>query len=206
MKKYWIELICSFFLVLVIGMTGDPMAIGITLVALVYMGGPISAAHFNPAITLVFLMRKKINIKEALWYIGAEVTGALLAAAFYYLVFEKSFFPAPSPDFELWRALLVECIFTFLLASVILYVALFSPTAGNSYYGIAIGFTVLGAAAAGGSISGGAFNPAVGLGPIIIDSLTGGTSYNHLWLYIVGPFSGSILAAIIFSLMNPEEN
>ena len=206
MKRYWIELICTFFLVLIIGMTGDPVAMGIGLIALVYFGGPISQAHFNPAITIVFYMRKRINIPEAMWYIGAQVVGAFLAAAFYYLIYQKSFFPAPSPDFDLWRCLLIEFVFTFLLASVILYVALYSPTAANSYYGVAIGFTVLGISAAGGGISGGAYNPAVGLGPIIMDSITGGTSYNHLWLYIVGPCAGAIAAAIAFSLLNPEEN
>ena len=119
MKRYWIELICTFFLVLIIGMTGDPVAIGIGLIALVYFGGPISQAHFNPAITIVFYMRKRINIPEAMWYIGAQGVGAFLAAAFYYLIYQKSFFPAPSPDFDLWRCLLIEFVFTFLLDFVI---------------------------------------------------------------------------------------
>src|SRR5207248_2549721 len=82
--------------------------------------------------------------------------------------------------------LIVEVVFTFALVLVVLNVATADATAGNSFYGLAIGFTVLAGAFAGGPISGGAFNPAVGLGPTLVDSLFGGgTSLGHVWLYIV---------------------
>jgi aquaporin Z len=96
----------------------------------------------------------------------------------------------------------VEILYTFALALVVLNVATARKTEGNSYYGLAIGFTITAAAFAGGGISGGAFNPAVGFGPALIDALNGGQSMHHLWIYLVGPFAGGALAGIIFRFQN----
>jgi aquaporin Z len=95
-------------------------------------------------------------------------------------------------------ALLVEVLFTFALALVVLNVATDPKTEGNSYYGLAIGFTVFVGAAAGGGISGGAFNPAVGLGPAIVHAVNGGGSIADVWLYLVGPLAGGALAAVVY--------
>jgi aquaporin Z len=103
---------------------------------------------------------------------------------------------------NLTGALLVEMLYTFALALVVLNVATAKKTEGNSFYGLAIGFTIVVAAFAGGPISGGAFNPAVGFGPILIDTLHGGTSMHYLWLYIVGPLLGGGLAGLIFRYQN----
>ncbi len=206
MKNYLTELIGTFFLVLVIGLSGNPIAIGCILMVMVYMGGHISGAHYNPAVTLAILMRKKIEAKEAIMYMVFQLLGATLAAVFYYLISGKIFVPSPNHDINVMKALFIEIAFTFALASVVLNVATHSKTAGNSFYGLAIGFTVLAAAIAGGGISGGAYNPAVGTGPILLDAVFGEAhSLSHLWLYIVGPFSGGALAAIVFKWVNPQE-
>ena len=73
-------------------------------------------------------------------------------------------------------------------------------TEGNSFYGLAIGFTIVVAAFAGGGISGGAFNPAVGIGPIVVNALTSGGSVSNLWLYLVGPLLGGVVAALVFKV------
>src|SRR6267378_2044340 len=174
MKKYVIELIGTFFLVLVIGLTGNPIAIGSVLMVMVYMGGHISGAHYNPAVTLAVLMRGKIDGREAGMYIIFQVLGAIIAALMVNVLAGHTFAPAPGEGVTALNALLVEIIFTFALASVVLNVATTKAAAGNSYFGLAIGFTVLAAAFAGGGISGGAYNPAVGLGPCLIDTLVGG--------------------------------
>lgn len=206
MKKYTIELIGTFFLVLVIGLTGNPIAIGSILMVMVYMGGSISGAHFNPAVTLSILMRKKIDSKDAGMYMIAQVVGAVLASLLVYVLKGDTFAPAPGDGVDIVNALLIEVIFTFALASVVLHVATTKAAAGNSYYGLAIGFTVLAAAFAGGEISGGAFNPAVGLGPCLIDTLVGGTnSLMHVWLYLVGPFAGAALATTVFNYTNTND-
>lgn len=206
MNKFIVEFIGTFFLVLTIGLSENPVAIGCILMTMVYMGGHISGAHYNPAVTLAVWIRKKIDLNEAVLYIIVQVFGALAAAFLYYLLMGKTFAPAPDPSLNILKALAVEIVFTFALASVVLNVATHSKTAGNSYYGLAIGFTVLAAAFAGGPISGGAYNPAVGLGPIIVDAVLGnGGAISHLWVYIAGPMLGGAVAGVVFRIVNPEE-
>jgi aquaporin Z len=206
MKNYLTELIGTFFLVLVIGLTGNPIAIGSILMVMVYMGGHISGAHYNPAVTLAILIRKKIEAKEAIMYMVFQIAGAALAAVTFYLIYGKTFAPAPASGFHHnLKPLLIEIMFTFALTSVVLNVATSKKTEGNSFYGLAIGFTVLAAAFAGGPISGGAYNPAVATGPILIDTIMGGHSICNLWIYLVGPFAGAIIAALVFKLTNADE-
>lgn len=129
--------------------------------------------------------------------------GALLAAVVVRSVMGKTFAPAPGANVSAMGALLVEFLYTFALALVVLNVATAKKTEGNSFYGLAIGFTVVVAAFAGGGISGGAFNPAVGIGPTLIDAFMGGGSLSHLWLYIVGPLAGGAVAALVFKVQEP---
>jgi aquaporin Z len=102
--------------------------------------------------------------------------------------------------------MLVEMFFTFALAMVVLNVAVSKDVAGNSYYGMAIGFTILASAYAGGPVSGGAFNPAVGIGPTLVSSMLGGGSCEYLWIYLAGPLAGGALAAVVYKITNPKEN
>lgn len=206
MKNYLVEFIGTFFLVFVIGLSGNPIAIGSILMVMVYMGGHISGAHYNPAITLAMLIRGKIKGAEAGVYMLVQIVAASVAALMCYLISGHSFAPAPKEGINILKPLFIEGAFTFALASVIFHVAASKKTAGNSYYGLAIGFTVLAAAVAGGGISGGAYNPAVGTGPILIDTLVAhGNSIKNLWIYLVGPFAGAAIAALVFKFLNPDE-
>src|ERR1051325_1954067 len=98
MKNYIVEMIGTFFLVLTVGLAGNPIAIGAVLIAMVYMGGYISGAHYNPAVTLAAMMRKKITPKDAAAYMGAQFVGAILAAFVYYAVKGSTFAPAPAVE------------------------------------------------------------------------------------------------------------
>ncbi|MCI0432253.1 MAG: aquaporin family protein [Gemmatimonadetes bacterium] len=210
MNKLVTEFTGAFFLVLTIGLvvaTGaalGPIAIGSALMVMVYMGGPISGAHYNPAVTLAVLLRGKIEAREAGAYVIAQVLGALAAAAIVSFLTGDTLEVAPAPQYSTGAALLAEVLFTFALALVVLNVATVDATAGNSYYGLAIGFTVFTGAVAVGGISGGAFNPAVAVGPQIVDAAIGdGGTIRHVWLYLVGPFTGGALAAIAFRFQHP---
>ena len=119
-----------------------------------------------------------------------------------YFILGKTFAPAPAPGAGLVRHLFVEFLYTFALALVVLNAATAPKTSGNSFYGLVIGFTVVVGAVAGGGVSGGAFNPAVGTGPILIDAMLGNGTLKHLWLYWVGPLAGGALAAIVFKFQN----
>jgi len=206
MNKYITELIGTFFLVLTIGLTiasGSPfapLAIGTTLMVMVYMGGHISGAHYNPAATLGIMMRGKIETSEAIKYMTFQVVGALLAAFVSFWLVGETFAPAPVGGTA--PALVAEILFTFALVLVILNTATADETEGNSYFGLAIGFTVMAGAFAVGDISGAAFNPAVGVGSIVVNALAGDGSFTDIWLYLVGPFSGGALAAVVFKVQH----
>jgi aquaporin Z len=210
MRKVLTEFIGTFFLVLTIGLTVlsgtpfAPLAIGTALMVMVYMGGHVSGAHYNPAVTLAVALRGKLAAKEVVPYMLAQFAGALAAALVTRSITGQTFAPAPAASASPLAALLVELLFTFALALVVLNVATSSKTQGNSYYGLAIGFTVLAGAFAGGPISGGAFNPAVGVGPIVVNALLGDGTFAHLWLYLVGPAVGGVLAALVFTIQERE--
>jgi aquaporin Z len=211
MKRYLTEFIGTFFLVLTVCMTvlgGTPMAplaIGASLMIMVYMGGHVSGGHYNPAVSLAVLLRGKMRASDFVPYLVAQVLGSIAAAGIAFWIMGRSFAPAPAAGTPALAALMVEFLFTFALCLVVLNVATSKRTQGNSYYGLAIGFTIVVAAFAGGGVSGGAFNPAVGTGPTLVYALTGHGSLSHWWLYLVGPFLGGAVAAAVFGVQESGE-
>ncbi|MGH7543845.1 MAG: MIP/aquaporin family protein [Gemmatimonadota bacterium] len=208
-RKLLTETIGTFFLVLTIGLVviGEipvaPLAIGSALMVMVYMGGHISGAHYNPAVTLAVWARGGISAGEVVPYWIAQLVGAFLAAAAAWAITWETFAPAPGATATVLGSLLVELLFTFALALVVLQTATAPETKGNSFYGLAIGFTVAAGAFAGGGISGGAFNPAVGLGPILFQGLVEGGTFANAWLYVVAPLVGALAAAGVYRFQRP---
>jgi aquaporin Z len=205
MSKYIVELIGTFFLVFTIGMTGNPLAIGAVLMVMVYMGGHVSGAHYNPAVTVAIWIRNKIAPKDAVIYIAVQLVGAVLAALTVNWFLEEGTFTVGAASNDTMKIVLAEMLVTFALAMVVLNVATHPNTQGNSYYGLAIGFTVMAGAFAVGDISGGAFNPAVGLGPNIVDSFNTVIVGDALVWYLVAPIAGGAIAGLAYRLMNPGE-
>ena len=207
MKKLIMECVGTFFLVFVIGLTViapgaghmAPVAIGAMLMVMVYAGGHISGAHYNPAVTLAVWLRGKCDAKDVPAYMGAQLVGAMLASLLVSVCKHGGVVMAMPLDVV--PALLVELLFTFALAYVVLSVATTKKTAGNSYFGLAIGFTVMAAAYAAGPISGGAFNPAVAIGL----TLMGLSSVGHLWVFLLANLAGGALAARVFRVTNPGD-
>jgi aquaporin Z len=207
MRKYLCEFIGTFFLVLTVGCTGiaagpgviPPLAIGSILMVMVYAGGHVSGGHYNPAVTLGVFLRGKCAAGDVAPYMLAQVGGALGAAAI--VLFVKAGENVGPFYARILAALVVELLFTFALVYVVLSVATARATSGNSYFGLAIGFTVLAGAFAVGDISGGAFNPAVAIGA----SAMGLLPWANLWLYLVAALAGGALAAVAFNVLNAEE-
>ena len=205
MKKYIAEFIGTFFLVLTIGLTVigggagviPPLAIGAALMVMIYAGGHISGAHYNPAVTVAVLIRGKVNVADVVPYILAQLAGAALATVV--VKFLRTGVAVTPMVPNVGPALLAEFLFTFALAYVVLNAATAEGTSGNSFYGLAIGMTVMTGAFAVGDISGGAFNPAVALGI----SMLGLSSWENIWIYLAANFSAAVFAAIIFNLINP---
>jgi aquaporin Z len=207
MQKYLTEFIGTFFLVLTVGMTviepgaGNlaPLAIGSALMIMVYAGGHVSGGHYNPAVTLAVWLRGRCPQSDVLPYIGSQIAGGIVAAIItLYLKGDPMITPA---EIGVFPALLAELIGTFALAYVVLNVATAKATAGNSYFGLAIGFTITVMAFALGGISGGAFNPAVAVGITVMHVARAA----NLWIYLVANFAGGALAAMAFRFINPED-
>lgn len=210
MQKYLVEFIGTFFLVFTIGMTviapgaGDmaPLAIGSCLAVMIFAGGHISGGHFNPAVTIGVWLRGRCAVADVVPYLGAQFAAGTVASfavkALKTGLVTKAATLSGAMTPEVLPALLAEFLFTFALVWVVLNTATAKGTNGNSFYGFAIGFTVLTGAYAVGGISGGAFNPAVALGLCLM----GIVSWGSIWIYLVACFAGGVAAALAFKTAN----
>ena len=207
MNKYLVEFIGTFFLVLTIGFAVlepgagplAPLAIGSALMVMVYAGGHISGAHYNPAVTLAVWLRGRCPARDVTPYMGAQIIGGLLAS--FMVLFVKGYSSVPPAQPDSISALLVEFLYTFALCYVVLNVATSRNTVGNSFYGLAIGFTVTAGVYSVGAVSGGAFNPAVAVGITVM----GLSSLGSIWIFLLATFLGGALAAATFTFLNPED-
>ena len=202
MNKYIIEFLGTFFLVLIIGLSQNPVAIGLGLAVLVYMGAHISGAHYNPVVSLAMLINNQIELKEFSFYLASQLLGSVVAT--YFIMLLGSDFNVVSNTNDISSFFVAEILFTFLLVFVILNVALNKNLKGNQFYGLAIGLTVTTGAFAVGNISGGVFNPAVSFGPSLfsfIDPQVVGTnvsSSDFFIYYLISGIIGSVIASYLY--------
>ena len=210
-QKLAVETIGTFIFVLVIGCSslqsqspeGPSIASGSALMVLVYAGGHISGAHYNPAVTFALLVRGQIRLVDfALPYWLAQMTGAVVGAYVVKGITEKSGNALPYSSSQRGQVFLAEVILTFTLVYVVLNVSASRSTKGNSYYGFAIGFTVTCGSLAVGSVSGGAFNPAVALVCGILNLI----AISEIWLHIIANFLGATVAAFVHQYVDPPPN
>lgn len=207
MKKYLVEFIGTFFLVLTVGLVVRqaaalaPIAIGSVLMVMIFAGGHISGGHFNPAVTLAAFLRGRCEKRDVLPYWIAQFLAAVVAGLLVNFLLRGRVDPAVLGNHPTLQSFIVEFLFTFALAWVVLNVATTKATMGNSFYGLAIGFTVLVGAITVGGISGGAFNPAVGLGVFTM----GLESVRQFGVYLISEFSGAAVAALVYRLVNEAD-
>jgi aquaporin Z len=207
MNKYLVELIGTFFLVLTVGCTvinpgaGEfaPIAIGASLMVMIFAGGHISGGHYNPAVTLGVWMRGKCDTKDVVPYWVAQLAAGAIAAAI--VRFFKGGAVITPGNLQTLPSLLAEFLFTFALVYVVLNVATAKGTVGNSFYGLAIGMTVMTGAFAVGNISGGAFNPAVALGV----TLMGLATWSNIWIFWAAELAAGAAAALVFKITSPGD-
>lgn len=208
--KYIYEFIGTFFLVFTIGMVSlgpgaaapgfAPIAIGTALAVMIFAGGHVSGGHYNPAVSLAVFLRGKSSVNDMLIYWVAQIVAGFVAAVL--VLFLKG------PGAEVTRlslhpgaTVIAEFLFTFALCFVVLNVATAKATEGNSFFGWAIGFTVLTGAYAVGPVSGAAFNPAVALGI----TQMGIAPWADIWMYLVPQFAGGAAAAFVFKAAHTGE-
>jgi aquaporin Z len=207
-RKYAVELIGTFFLVFTVGasvIAGSafaPLAIGGVLMVMIYAGGHISGGHYNPAVTVAALVRGRIGLRDAAGYWVAQLAGGLIAAEVVGAVLHRAQATATTlSGHALLAAIVVELLFTFALCYVVLNVATSKDHPDNSFYGLAIGFTVVAGAFAVGGISGAAFNPAVTLGGAAL----GLFAWSTLWVYAVVQLLAGVAAGLVFLVLNADD-
>ena len=224
MKKYVCEFIGTAVLVLfgcgsaalagsAIGTLGIAIAFGLSIVAMAYVIGNISGCHINPAVSLAMLINKKMSVKDFFLYVLAQVLGALLGSAILYGIIAScgldiatvglganGFGDASAVNINVWGALAVEIILTFVFIYTILGVT--SDEKKSSVAGIVIGLTLAFVHIFGIQLTGTSVNPARSLAPAIF---LGGTAIQQVWVFIVAPFVGSALAAVTFKFLNKEK-
>lgn len=207
-RKYAVEVIGTFFLVFTVAACAfsdsafTPLAAGAALMVMVYAGGHISGGHYNPAVTLAALWRRRIGLADAVGYWIVQFAAGVIAALAARAVVNPAVVTTLQPSGRaLVATAVVELLFTFALCYVVLNVATSKRQLGNSFFGLAIGFTVLAGAFAVGGISGGAFNPAVALG-----AAAGGLfAWSTLWVYIVVQAVAGTAAGLTFLALNPDD-
>lgn len=206
MKKYVTEFIGTFFLVLTIGCTvipGSagviaPLAIGFVLMVMVFAGGHVSGGHYNPGVTLAAFLRGRCDAKDVMPYMLFQILGAIAAAGVVSFLYGGG---KPIEMAGVPKAFVAEFLFSFALCYVVLNTATAKGTANNSFYGLAIGSTVMVGAFAAGGISGGAFNSAVAVGLAFMKLV----NFADIWIHISANLAGGALAATVFKFTNPED-
>lgn len=212
MKNYLTEFIGTFFLVLTVVLSvhfgtiaNNPvvagLAIGSVLMVMVYMGGPISGGHYNPGVSFGVALRGKLSFGEMIAYWIAQAIGAIIAAVVGWVIIGKPENAGALTGMDVLPGLVAEFVFSFALVLTVLTTATSIKSAGNSYFGLAIGFTVGVGVLAVGSISGAAFNSAVGLGVCVF----GLSAWSNIWIYVVANLVGGALAAGVFRIISPED-
>ena len=182
------------------GLMASAWVSGLSVLAMIYALGPISAAHFNPAVTLGFAAARRFPWRFVLPYWASQIAGAICAAGLVALLFgagHGTHVPAVS-----WpRAVTLEATLTFLLMLVIIAVAT-DRRVGSTVPGLAIGLTVLFDVLIGGPVTGGSMNPARSFGPALF---AGGAALTHCWIYLFGPMLGAVIAARLYEILRGSE-
>ncbi len=215
-KNYLIELIGTFILVYAItsaatvysksgqlGVIGIGLVHAFVLTAIVFAIGYKSGAHVNPAVTVAFLITKRMNAIDGIFYIIFQIIGGILAASVVFTIFGSAISSSvtlPS-DGNISRAFILETVMTFTLVYIVLTTAATASNKIAPLAGLAIGLTLGFNVIFGGSISGGSLNPARSFGPALI---SGNFSYN--WIYWIAPVIGSLIAAGIHRLLHAEQD
>jgi aquaporin Z len=207
-RKYAVEFIGTFIFLFAIAAAVlsssslAPLAIGAALMIMVYAGGHVSGGHYNPAVTLAAWVRGRIGPADAVAYGVAQIVAGSLAMELARWVIRPAQVTTITLSGHLLAAAFVaELVFTFALCFVVLNVATSKDHPNNSFYGLAIGFTILTGAIAVGGISGGVFNPAVAISGAAI----GLFAWPTLWIYIGAQVVAAVAAGLVFLALNPDD-
>ncbi len=205
MKKYIIEFLGTFFLTLVVLITKEPFVIGALFAVLVYIGGDISGGHYNPSVSIASTIKGKLDLKTLPFYVLNQIGGALIAAIIYMVMLRDEVAFLPSETNNIIAVVLIEILFTFILAYTVLNVTATKKIESNQYFGIAIGLILVVGAATGSPFSGGILNPAITIGSGILGILTKQTTFIYIGIFLLSQLVGGLSAGGLYYYINKEE-
>jgi len=210
-RKYIAEFIGTFALVFcgtgaiiinqessgAISHAGIAITFGLIVMAMIYALGPLSGAHFNPAVSIAFAIAGKFKLNQVLPYIVSQVAGGLAASVILKLLFpQNDLLGSTIPAGSDLQSFVLELILTFFLMLVIINVAIGSKEQGM-FAGLAIGSTVLLEAMFAGPVCGASMNPARSIAPALVSN-----HLQHLWIYIIAPVAGASLAIPVWKFLS----
>ncbi|MEQ9308203.1 MAG: aquaporin [Balneolaceae bacterium] len=203
MRKYVMEAIGTFFLAIAMGLTGNALAIGLMLAAMIYTGMHISGAHFNPAVSFAYFIRRKITLNTFLGYLISQSLGAFAAAGVILFLANDVFYLEPPVSTDIYEQGITELLLTMALVLTYLNVASTKVLASGKSYGLVIGLVLSGMIYLGFNISGAVFNPAISIGTSAVDFLAiQGASFQYIPLYTIAPIAGGTLATLLYQYLN----
>ncbi len=180
-----------------IGHIGIAITFGLVVMTLIYAFGNISGAHFNPAVSIAFTVARKFSVKKLVPYIFSQLLGAVMASCLLKLLFpQNEMLGGTLPSGSEMQSFILEVFLAFFLMLVILNVAHGSSEQGL-FAGIAIGSTILLEAMFAGPVSGASINPVRSIAPALVSG-----HLEHLWIYIVAPIIGAILAVPVWNFIS----
>lgn len=211
-RKLLMEAIGTMLLAMAAWAGGLAMAVP-ALIALVYMGGHVSGAHFNPAVTFGLMMGKKIDQGTAIQYWIYQFVGVALAAFILWFItgdkggaMGNGYSAGGAEGIDLLRAVGAEAFGTFILVFVIMMVAAHPKNTPNQFYGVAIGLALLMGASIASMGSGGSVNPAIGGIGTLMDTIFNSGEIKDIWICLVGPMLGGALAATVYGMIGESED
>ena len=223
MKKYLAEMVGTMVLVLmgcgvavslgcdpvnnIPAVVGTALAFGLAVVAMAYTIGGISGCHINPAITLGCWLTKRIGAKDAILYMVFQVIGAFIGSAILFLLTSNSSLEGTGANnlqegVTMWGGLIAEIVFTCVFVLVVLGATHKTNGATNNFAGLAIGLALVLVHLVCIRYTGTSVNPARSIAPAVFEC---GEALTNLWIFIVGPFVGAILAAIVWKIVEPKD-
>lgn len=202
MKRCMVECIGTFFLTLAISLTGNPIAIGLMLMTMIYIGGHISGGHFNPAVSFAFFLEKRLTSHWLLKYWLAQAIGASLALCVFMLVTCNMFVPEMVTGTSVMLAAFIEGLFAMAFCWVILTMHLVPRYKDAHLAGMVIGLTLTAIAFVGGL-----FNPAVAVGSFVCNLVKNGICLDAptMIVYMISPLIGGLAASYLFNCFNTDQ-
>ncbi|TVR29942.1 MAG: hypothetical protein EA390_09055 [Balneolaceae bacterium] len=201
MLKFSAELFGTLFLTLAVGLSGNPVAAGLILAALIYLFSDISGSHFNPAISLAAWVSGKISLDQLLLHLAAQLTGAVFGAFLVWQLSGITHVASPSPSTGTYEFIVVEFLFSFLFVLIFLFMVYPGEKRRNPIFGLMIGLTFYGSYIIAEPISGTGLNPAFTSAFVLADFLNNGFSYYYLPIYILAPLLGGLVASFVYKKM-----